>query len=505
MNVCLRRLFLKSIVITLLFLPAPSLAQNQDLAINGDNVSYEKDKNIVEARGSVEVVYKGVTVTGEHIIYNTETENIKADKGFYLSYSDMSIEGETLDYQIKDRSGVASDIMFDYGGIEIKGHKIELGLEKFKLSDASFTTCDIGNPHYRVTANEISLYPTYGWLVASWGFFWLGPFPILPMPTYIYDMMADERGRKNIPPFPEIGSNDEDGAYVRETLAWHIRRELSGTYSLSFAEKKGFGGGLATDYIVNDNSRGNARLYAGGSDGMFGGGTHQLFFGDEVKGSNPGPFAFLALPKHLKYEFESTVSYRERINYERVTYYPNLVLKSKQANTFWPDVHYDAEAMLGMIAEEGTANVGRGGGIGTIYWQWPEMAVGEITPSASVDSRFYSNGTRWIRTITEIGLTKTFTKHLSLGLGYAHYVTNSGTSPFNFEIYRFNASDRFTSDLSFLIGETGFGVAASYFINSWQPEDIDYLMQIRMHCYDLMLKYRSIRKEFELGFSLAGG
>ena len=130
---------------------------------------------------------------------------------------------------------------------------------------------------------------------------------------------------------------------------------------------------------------------------------------------------------------------------------------------------------------------------------------GEIPPSASVDSRFYSNGTRWLRTITGVGLKKTFSRHLSLGFGYAHYVLNSGTSPFNFEIYRFNASDRFTSDLSFLIGETDFGAATSYFISTWQPEDIDYSMRIRMHCYDLMLKYRSVRKEFELGFSLAGG
>ena len=505
MSVCLRRYFLKAIVISLLFLPSHSLAQNKDLAINGDNVSYEKDKSIVEARGSVEVIYKEVMVAGEHIIYNTETENIMADRGFFLRYSDMSIEGETLDYQIKDRAGVASGIMFNYGGIEIKGQKMELGLEKFKLNNASFTTCDFDNPHYRVTASEIFLYPKYGWLVASWGFFWLGPFPVLPMPTYIYDMTADERGRKNIPPFPEIGSNNTDGTYVRETLAWHIRRELSGTYGLSFAEKKGFGGGVATNYIVNGNSRGNARIYAAGSDGIFGGVTHQVFFGDEVKENNPGPFAFLALPKHLKYEFESTLSYRERINYERVTYYPNLVLRSKQAKTIWPDVTYDAEAMLGIVAEEGIVNAGRGGGIGAIYWRWPEMVFGEIPPSASVDSRFYSNGTRWLRTITGVGLKKTFSRHLSLGFGYAHYVLNSGTSPFNFEIYRFNASDRFTSDLSFLIGETDFGAATSYFISTWQPEDIDYSMRIRMHCYDLMLKYRSVRKEFELGFSLAGG
>ena len=71
-------------------------------------------------------------------------------------------------------------------------------------------------------------------------------------------------------------------------------------------------------------------------------------------------------------------------------------------------------------------------------------------------------------------------------------------------MYRFNPSDRLTSDLFFMVGETGVGVSTSYFVETWEPEDIDYSLFFRMHCYNLMVTYRSLRREFALGFSLGG-
>ncbi|MEE8638651.1 MAG: hypothetical protein V3T21_06415, partial [Candidatus Margulisiibacteriota bacterium] len=93
----------------------------------------------------------------------------------------------------------------------------------------------------------------------------------------------------------------------------------------------------------------------------------------------------------------------------------------------------------------------------------------------------------------------------SLGLGYLHYFMARGGSPFNFEMYRFSSSDRLMSDLFFVLGETGVGISTSHFIDTWQQEDLDYALYFRMHCYNLMLKYRSLRREFQLGFSLLGG
>ncbi|MBI5078469.1 hypothetical protein HZB08_00400, partial [Candidatus Saganbacteria bacterium] len=51
---------------------------------------------------------------------------------------------------------------------------------------------------------------------------------------------------------------------------------------------------------------------------------------------------------------------------------------------------------------------------------------------------------------------------------------------------------------------TAVAAAASYFLDNWSPEDIVYSLFFKLHCYDLMVSYRSLRREFALGFSLAG-
>ena len=70
-NLPLRYLFLK-IIIPLFFIfnfsfflvPSPAYAQIQDMTINADKLTLEKDKNLIEASGSVEVTYQDLLIRG---------------------------------------------------------------------------------------------------------------------------------------------------------------------------------------------------------------------------------------------------------------------------------------------------------------------------------------------------------------------------------------------------------------------------------------------------------
>ena len=504
MNVRLRRI----IYIVLLFFVVfafPSFAQDKDLIINADNVSYHQEKNIVEAEGSVEVIYQEVTIHGKHVLYNTISDEVFADGGFSLAYSGISIEGDSLEYYIKEKEGNASQIDFNLGNINLKGEKIQFGKDKFKLQEASFTTCNLEQAHYRLTASEITVYPDYGWMVAYWGYFWMNGVPVVPVPTYIYDLYAEEKGRKNLPPFPEISSNDEDGTYVRQRMVWHLKRELSGTYSLDYATKKGVGAGFDLDYIINESSIGNLRCKGNFVDGLGGGITHRLFFGGEIEDKRTTPLSFFTLPKSQQYELVATLSSRERINYEKVSYYPNLELKMRKTELFIPVLKYEAEAVLGMVGEENSLNLGRGGGKLGVYWEIPEQVIGFITPSFSQDLLFYSNGGLWEKTSAGLNVQKVFLNNILMGMEYLHYFRVNGLSPFNYEMYRFSSADRLKTNIFFLLGDTGVGFDTAYYLDTWQPEDIDYSLYFKMHCYNLLAKYRSLRGEFQLGFSLSGG
>ncbi|MBI5399679.1 LPS-assembly protein LptD [Candidatus Saganbacteria bacterium] len=482
----------------------PALAQSKDVVINGNNVIYDKTNSLVEAAGSVEVKYKDVKITGQNITYNTKLDRAWADRGFVLSYNDITIEGQSLDYKLKERKGTATDIHLDYQGIDLSGRRVLLSPAEFNLQNASFSTCNLTNKHYHVTATDVVFYPEYGWLVAYWGYFWLGPVPLVPMPTYIYDLAARERERGNIPPFPEIGANDEDGAFLNERLAWYLRRELSGNYSLSYAAKKGFGGGVETDYVIDENNRGNVRLNFNNTDQTYGGMTHSWYFGPELNHSNPGAFNLFRLPKKRQMELISTLSYHERINYQRVSFYPGLNFYSRNISLLRPETMLDIELSAGMIAERYNIRLARYGAKFALTWDLPETAAGKITPTAGWDGRFYSNSAQWGKLGGGLRLDRKIFNNVDFNLGYNHYFLVQGASPFNFEMYRFRLADRLTSTLSGLVGETMATLYVSYYLDTWQPEDIDYALRFRMHCYNLSVKYRSMRREFELGFSLAG-
>jgi hypothetical protein len=101
-----------------------------DLTINADNISYEKEKNLVIAEGSVEVVCRDAVVYGNHIIYNSSAETVHAEEGFNLVQSGISIEGDRLDYAIKEKNGSAFDVSFVYKGLELSGRQIKFSADE---------------------------------------------------------------------------------------------------------------------------------------------------------------------------------------------------------------------------------------------------------------------------------------------------------------------------------------------------------------------------------------
>jgi hypothetical protein len=481
----------------------PSFALIKDLTIKADAILVDKEKSLVEARGSAEVVYKDVTVHSQHLVYNSSSESLWADGGFNLFYEGLTIEGETLFYEVGSGEGNAKDFGFNFEGMWLAGKDLSLKKEEYQLGNVSFSTCGLPEPHYRVSAADVIIYPEYQRLVAYWGFFWLGRFPLIPFPTYIYDFRARDRDRKNLPPFPEVGSNSEDGSYVSERLAWNLNQFLSGTYMISYASNKGMGGGVDGDYIINERNMGNFRLYGNSKDNLFGGVTHNLFFGGEIVPSQKETLWFAALPKRRRYELEMNLSSRERINYERVSYTPNLIFRSTREDFFRNDAKYDLELSSGLVAEDGNTKLFRGGANFNLYGDYDEFKIGYLTPSLGISQLYYSNGTRWLNYTAGLDLDKNICKNTALSLGYQHYWRNEGQSPFRYEMYRFRAADRLKAALWFLVGETRAKVAASYFLDNYSPEDIDYTLFFSFHCYNLEVIYRSLRSEFALGFSLA--
>ncbi|HVN67625.1 MAG TPA: hypothetical protein VMT55_04565, partial [Candidatus Sulfotelmatobacter sp.] len=355
-------------------------------------------------------------------------------------------------------------------------------------------------PHYHVTSTSIILYPKYEWMVSYWGLFFLGDFPVMVMPTYIYDFHAE----KNLPPFPVVGADPDQGNYISESLAWYLNPLFSGTYSIGYAANKGLTGGAQANYLINDQNSGTVTLQGNVKDGPSGGVTHDLVFGNIVNDRSSSAFELFQVPQQRQYELELSLSSREKVNYQQVSQLPEVHLRSRAGRTQFNDLKYDLDLGGGVIEEEGNTRLGFGSGWLRLYDDLPEMPLGLLTPSLLVDLTYYSDGTKWLKPSAAIDLAKVYSQNFQLTLGYQHYLLVRGNTPFLFQQYRFRAADRLSSSLLFKIGQTKGRVAASYFLDNWTPEDIDYTLFFILHCYDLEVTYRSLRGEFLLSFSLGG-
>ncbi|MBU0686666.1 MAG: hypothetical protein KKB81_02250 [Candidatus Margulisbacteria bacterium] len=501
----LRKLFglIFLFVIFVFSLVIPSFASEEDLEINAHSVSYDKKNHIMSASGSVEAKYKGITIYADELQYNTESKKVNADKNFKLVKDNMWIKGNDLEYNVADDTGNASQVKVDFEGVYVSGAKINIEQNKVTLEDANFDSCGLDQAHYHISAREVVIYPDIDWVICYWGFFWLDQVPLVPIPAYLYDLNAEERAQRNVPPFPEVGSNDDDGFFIHERIAWHATKDWNGRITLSYYEKKGLGGGLEGNYRLDDTKNGNLRLFWNAVDNWWGGITHHYYFGEKFAETTDGFNGIFVLPKGHPFDFMAEVTYREKINYEKVSYYPKLELSSQKL--YWSDdrVSWDFSVAGGAVTEESSgvgvafANFALGA-----YYDIPLDGIGTLVPSVNFNHHLYGNGNSWVRATQGLEYKKAFGDVFGFSLGYQHYLYNIGVSPFNFENYMFIPSDEINTRWMLQFWDHEIAVHTDNYLPNFDPKDIDYILSLGLHCYDIILTYRVMRHEFNFGFGL---
>lgn len=481
------------------------LGQPQDLNINADSVGFQKDTKLIEATGRVRADYKDLQLTGAHLTYETESRDLSMDQGFTMEYDEIKLSGEALNYQIAKKSGRAEEVTLWYRNVQVQGAAIELSEDTLSLKDATFTSCDLKKPHYQVSASNLYLYPKDGWLVAYWGFFWAGGIPLIPVPAYVYDVQAARKGRRNVVPYPQIATNNDDGTLISESLPWNLRRGLDGSVTLTYASRKGWGGGAELNYTTNPYNNGNLRLYGNPVDNLWGGLTHTYSFGEELKTMDfdklTGESILQVLTASRQFNIDTLISYREKVNYEKVSQLPDLKFSLNEA--YWHKLRMDGWISGGLITEESTGFFAeRAAGHAALTYPLYEDLVSRFSIGTDLDGVLYSTANPWLRNLGRLQFDRALNPNLTLFTGYSHYFYQLGTSPFRYELYRFNSSD--TINFGFLTNNhsTRVGMQAVYNIPALNPQDIDLLLKLGIHCYNINITYRATRGEFNFGVDL---
>lgn len=492
----------------LILLAGQVFATTKGVSIRADSVSYTRDKGVIVASGSVEARYKNSVVTADRIIFFTAESHVLADGDFTLSRDKARISGQKLSYYLKDETGSASDVTISLGETWITGRSMEMDREQFRITDAKFSSCGLDRPHYSMSASNITYYSKSGWIVQNWGFFWLGDVPVFPVPTYVYDtgLIGGFYKKKNPVPLPEIGSNNVDGFYINEKIIWRLTSYSYGILGINYGSKKGLGAGFEGNYVPNDSNEGGIRLNTYGSDGFSWGATHTYYFGDPVPTERLRPLLYevLEIPPRKKYDVTLDLSHRERINYERVSFMPMVTLRYIDVPFSFLDFNPKLEASAGSVSEESS-------GVGllktnlktTFDYVHPMTDAASLRMGLDTSYTGYGSSSSWFNLLGRADISSKLSDNVEAGVGYSHYFINDGSSPFNYENYRYFPYDELRSFIKFKAFGSSFGIALSYNTPLLTVRDIDYNATVGLHCFDATLTWRAARNELAVSLELA--
>lgn len=495
-------------VLLFIFISIQAVSYPKDnITINADSISYQKENGVIEARGSVEALYKDTKIRADHILYYSAASRIVTQGGFILSRENLDLKGVDLDYLVKAEKGSAESFRVTMGRTWISGESVTIDPSEIFLKNACFSSCDNAVPDYKITAASMTLYPKSGWIVENMGMMYIRNIPIFPVPTYVFDtgLIGGLYGKKNPAPIPDIGANPTDGTYINEQIVWRLSSYSYGLASIQYATNKGLGGGFETNYVLNNNNEGSFRIYDNHTDRWYGGVTHKYYFGDDVPRERLmyKLYDVFQVPPRKKYELDLDVSYRERINYERITQLPTIKLKYVDLPFSFINFRPKAELSLGGVSEESTGvNVFHIYAATSLDYIQPVGGNIDLKPGLDISYIGYDSSGSWTKVLGRIDATKKFSDHFDAGMGYSHLFVNSGGSPFRYENYRFFPYDDAHVSFSLRFGKTSFGAYVSYNTPVFSVRDIDYNATIGLHCFDLKALWRTARGEFSLGVEL---
>ncbi len=250
-----KKLFIPVISIIALMLPLGSLAEarqgradvltsglastGEPVYFSGDRFTYNLKSHIVTGSGAVEVVQSDSMLRGERVTIDLATSVAEIEGNVVVTRFGDTVTGEKGVYDFEKGGGVFYKARGESEPWYVAADKVEREMGgQYTVERSSLTTCDLPNPHYRLSASSTTVVPDDR-VVARNLFLYAGPVPIFYLPYYSHRL---DTGR---PPVEWRAGNQSDlGTYAR--IGYNLElgeRVLLNPHVWGFTES-GVGGGL---------------------------------------------------------------------------------------------------------------------------------------------------------------------------------------------------------------------------------------------------------------------
>ncbi len=243
------------ILLSLLLAPLGAFSETDKMpvVIDGDEITYLKEKGKILAKGNVEVKSEGSELFCQEALYdaNSSIAHIKGD--VRINKGDSILYGRDVVYNFNTHNAEMVNARLKdppvYGEAE-EGAKV--GKEKYVLKKAYMTTCDLEVPHYRLTAKTVTVYPEDK-IIARNMVLRVGTTPIFYFPRFVQSLKDNAFKVELIP-----GKENEWGMFLLSRWRYNLNDENRGKIHIDTYEERGYGFGVT--HMVESEKFGDALI-----------------------------------------------------------------------------------------------------------------------------------------------------------------------------------------------------------------------------------------------------
>jgi LPS-assembly protein len=244
------------------------LKNTSQVTMQADQVSFSTTDNKANAKGNVVVNGKDQQLFCDQLQLDRAIQQVVAQGDVYLDTPQEQVLADGLTYNFNDKTGEFRDARMYVDPYQIKGQKIEkISENHMALEEGYLTTCDLDEPHYRMGAHRMDIYPKDKAVIHGMKIY-LGKVPVMYLPYFVQDL-------KNRPIVTFVpGESKEFGLFLMTTAKFQLNNRIKLTLHLDGRERDGvgegfdvkyntpnFGSGLVSAYYTDENQIASSHLW----------------------------------------------------------------------------------------------------------------------------------------------------------------------------------------------------------------------------------------------------
>ncbi len=474
-------------------------ADKMPFDLEADYINISNDDSFIEAKGNVEVQYKGYSVQANQLYYSKNDGLLEFRDGVQLrdAQNNMLYSTSLLLNLNNDSTIIENGILKTYHQYYVAAEKIQLLPLSYVFSELTFTTCSNQHPHYHLHSSSLSYYRQTNALNINDSRLFFYGIPIFYFPQFSYNIQRDDQQQAT----PKIGYNLIDGTYGTLNFGYFLSEKSSGMYGIGISTNRGFRYGATHRYLPLPNHILEVSAYDVAETGFEGGLSYEWAYLIKKQSQD-------LISEYLSNSLEedSMVLFQAHYLYDRIIYnelyhsHPELKLSYLRAPFFY-DTLLDAELGGGYFEDRFAKD--------TRYMSKVMISkkIIQFSESSSLNSlsgfqaQVYASNVNWTRFYNQLSVTFSLFG-FNTELSYLKLFVNDGYSPFIFDTLNEITDDEVSLITSVLLGRIDIELNLDYKINEASFRNLNYTIGWIVHCWQLNVHLDQRWNEISFGISI---